>query len=192
MPRGPFTRRDAPAARAFVRSVLTAGGTAPISRRAVNPDKWTPAYAARIANALRDQARRGDPLSLQAARRGATLAKATRVREGHAPTRVRSTGLVSIERRSAETIIRLLRNRPEFPDGAFQVTASGLLLAEYSSIGYTMGGESWRTILTGFGGSLRSSVGEDIATDDLTADTLRRIASAMFERVDTWELRVIP
>lgn len=196
MPRGrpgPFARADAGAARAFLASVVSGAGSVPISRRTVDPSKWSDAYAVRVANRLRADAAAGVPLSLQRARRGPTLAQATRVREGHAPVRTRSTGLVSEERRSPETIIRHLRARPEFPAGAFQITASGTLLPEYSSIGYSMGADTWRTILTGFGGTLRSGVtGAEYDAETLTADDLRREASAIFDRVSTWELRVIP
>lgn len=190
--RGPFTPRDGDAARAFVRSVISGAGTVPISRRAVDPARWSDAYAARVANRLRADAAAGTPLSLQRARRGPSLVQAPRLREGKAPTRVRATGLVSREFRSVTAAVRWLRNRPEFPGGAFQVTASGYLLPEYSSIAYTAGSYSWRTLLTGFGGTLRAGTGVEVDTAEASGDALRRVASAYFERVETWEVRVFP
>lgn len=189
--RGPFRPSDGAAARAFVASVVGGAGTVPISRRTVDPSRWSDAYAARVANRLRADAEAGVPLSLQRARRGPTLAAAPRLREGHAPTRVRSTGLVSVERRRAETIIRRLRERPEFPNGRFQITASGSLLPAYGA--ETAAAYTWRTILTGFDGTLTSGVtGETYDVDSLDADTLREAASAIFDHVETWELRVAP
>lgn len=189
--RGPFRPSDGAAARAFVASVVGGAGTVPISRRTVDPSRWSDAYAARVANRLRADAEAGVPLSLQRARRGPTLAAAPRLREGHAPERLRASGLVSVERRRAETIIRRLRDRPEFPNGRFQVTASGTLLDSYGLGGAA--GYSWRTILTGFGGQVTSGVtGETYDVDTLDADTLREAASAIFDHVETWELRVVP
>lgn len=67
MPR--FTRATADDARAFLDSVYSRGG-AITGRGARSPRTWSDAYAVRVANVWQRQAARGEPLSLQAARRG--------------------------------------------------------------------------------------------------------------------------
>ena len=189
--RGPFRPSDGAAARAFVASVVGGAGTVPISRRTVDPSRWSDAYAARVANRLRADAEAGVPLSLQRARRGPTLAAAPRLREGHGRERVRPSGLVTYERRRPETVLSWLRDRPEFPNGQIQITASGPLLDTYGSMGGSV--YAWRIIATGFDGSITSKItGETYDVASLDADTLREIASAAFDHVETWEGRVRP
>lgn len=192
--RGPFRPSDGDAARRFVASVVSGAGSVPISRRTVDPSRWSDAYAARIANRLRADAEAGVPLSLQRARRGPELVQARRGREGHGKLHFYGpSGLVGRPFRSVAAGLRWMRNRPEFPNGSFQVTAVGTLLDTYGAAGYTMGADSWRTLVTGFGGELHSGSidggASTFRTADLTADDLRRVASAAFSHVDTWEFR---
>lgn len=67
-----FSRRDLPAARAFLDSVYSSGGIRR-GRGAKAPADLSPRQVLRYANSLQRQAAAGSPLSLQAARRGPAM-----------------------------------------------------------------------------------------------------------------------
>lgn len=129
-----FSRRDLPAARAFVDSIVSGGG---VGKPRKHPATWSDDYLVRVANAWQRQAARGEPVSLQAARRGpVTYARPGRgehPRQRHVgPT---TGGHESREYRDLRAMRRWIERRiPGYPSTWVQIVAHGEPVEGYDAM----------------------------------------------------------
>lgn len=129
-----FTRRDLPAARAFVDSVVSGGG---VGKPRKAPATWSPDYIVRVANAWQRQAAAGQPVSLQAARRGpVTYARPGRgehPRQRHVGPA--AGGHESREYRSLRALRRWIETKiPGYPRTLVQIVGNGFPVEGYDSL----------------------------------------------------------
>lgn len=165
-----FSRRDLPAARAFVDSIVSGGG---VGKPRKHPATWSDDYLVRVANAWQRQAARGEPVSLQAARRGpVTYARPGRgehPRQRHVgPT---TGGHESREYRDLRAMRRWIERRiPGYPETWVQIVAHGEPVEGYDPAYDRMlasravnapddappppPSEIWRILFTGPGGAI--------------------------------------
>lgn len=173
MARGPFAQRDLGAARAFLDSVYSSGGI----RRgpgAKAPADLSPAQVVRYANALRGQADRGEPLSLQLARRGVAItAKGERIVSPEHRRGAREMGeyreALPLYRDPA-ALLRAVNRLPTFPDHRYSLRVYAVLTDEYTGelpaflrdLPEAARPASWRTLAVGEATDLVGMTGADL------------------------------
>lgn len=207
-----FTRSNVSAARMFLNSVYSGGGTHR-GRGAKAPADLSERQVLRYANALRAQADRGEPLSLQAARghRGATVGErrehprqfVLRQREGRrtavrVPRSITPGETIYRDYRDPAALMRWIQNR--LPAGTdLQITAHGIPHPTYLTLDQASGRvrkrlpddddepPAWRTIYTGDTTGVADANGVTLRS----LDELWHAAHRVFKpgTVDAWSLR---